>query len=76
MAWRRSTCTSPNWSAAFEADAAPGGKLLHVSFSETCTALKQYGADAVVAGSEFGVTFAEELAAALGLPHNTLELAP
>jgi hypothetical protein len=66
----------PELRHAFDADPAPGGKLLHGSFGDTCAALKQRGTEAVLAGSEAGVTLAEELAAALGLPHNTLELAP
>lgn len=59
-----------------ELDPAPGGKLLHESVSETCTVLKDLGAQAVLAGSETGVPLADELAAGLGLPHNTPRLAP
>lgn len=65
----------PELAGPFEADTAPGGKLLHTTLAETSLALKEYGADAVLAGSEAGVTLAEELAAALDLPHNTLERA-
>ncbi|MGH3622965.1 MAG: ATP-grasp domain-containing protein [Sciscionella sp.] len=60
---------------AYELDPGPGGKLLHENFSATCTALKEYGAEAVLAASETGVGLADELAAALGLPHNVPELA-
>ena len=66
----------PELRSAYEADTAPGGKMLHDTFTQTRSALKVLGADAVLAGSEAGVTLAEELAAALGLAHNTLELAP
>jgi hypothetical protein len=66
----------PELEAAFAADPAPGGKLLHTGFGQTVTALRRYGPDAVLAGSEVGVSLADALAARLGLPHNAVGLAP
>ncbi|MGW5969533.1 ATP-grasp domain-containing protein [Streptomyces sp. NPDC055186] len=60
---------------AHASDPAPGGKLLHTSLETTGRVLKEYGAQAVVAGSETGVVPADELATALGLPHHVPRLA-
>ncbi|MGW1752417.1 ATP-grasp domain-containing protein [Streptomyces sp. NPDC002092] len=65
----------PELEAAFASDPPPGGKLLHTGFGPTLSALRRYGPDAVLAGSEVGVTLADALAAALGLPHNAVDLA-
>ncbi|MEV0458997.1 ATP-grasp domain-containing protein [Catellatospora methionotrophica] len=65
----------PVLAGAFAADPAPGGKLLHESFDDTLAVLRDMGVEAVVAGTETGVTLADELAAALGLPHNAPERA-
>jgi hypothetical protein len=64
------------WSDPYEADPGTGGKLLHETFDATRAALQEYGAQAVLAASETGVALADQLSAALGLPHNTPELAP
>jgi biotin carboxylase len=61
---------TPLLAADYERDPAPGGKLLHDTLATTCAELKEYGAEAVVAASETGVGLADELAVALGLPHN------
>lgn len=66
---------TPLLTAEYERDPAPGGKLLHDTFATTCAALKEFGAEAVVAASETGVELADELAVALGLPHNVPALA-
>jgi biotin carboxylase len=65
---------TPLLAAEFAHDPVWGGKILHDSVAATSAVLKEYGAEAVVAASETGVGLADELAVALGLPHNPLAL--
>ncbi|WP_051861691.1 ATP-grasp domain-containing protein [Streptomyces ochraceiscleroticus] len=61
------------------APAAPSGGLpvktvVHAGLDATAGRLRAMGVSTVLAGSEFGVTLADELAEALGVPHHRHEL--
>lgn len=59
---------------AYDADDSPR-TMLHEDVAKTLEVLGELPLDAVIAASEFGVLLADELAAALGLPHHRPELA-
>ncbi|GAB2715409.1 ATP-grasp domain-containing protein [Kitasatospora kifunensis] len=60
-----------------ESRAVPGAEqvIVHHDLAESVERLRSLSIDAVLPGSESGVTLANELAAALGLAHNAPELA-
>ncbi|WP_051942862.1 ATP-grasp domain-containing protein [Streptacidiphilus rugosus] len=64
----------PEHLPAYDADDVSPHTFLHRDREDTLRLLRQVGATAVIAASEFGVTLADTLAAALGLDHHRREL--
>ncbi|MFJ2111365.1 MULTISPECIES: ATP-grasp domain-containing protein [unclassified Streptomyces] len=60
--------------AAYDADDSPR-TMVHENLAKTLEVLGALPVTAVIAASEYGVLLADELAAALGLPHHRPELA-